>query len=140
MGLLFLCVANSARSQMAEGLARHILGNKVSIQSAGSYPSQVHPIAIKVMTEIGIDISNQRSKSVEEINPSGIHKVITLCSKEVCPVFLGKAQQIHWEYPNPTPIGLTEHDKVENFRKIRDAIKAKLSNKENQEMLLDISP
>lgn len=100
-GLLFLCVANSARSQMAEGLARSRFGSRLRVQSAGSRPSQVNPLAIAVMSEWGIDISGQRSKDVADIDPASVDTVITLCAEEVCPVFLGRARRLHWPLPDP---------------------------------------
>src|SRR5688572_20610946 len=86
--LLFLCVANSARSQMAEGLARSMLGAGVQVQSAGSKPSRVNPYAVEVMREIGIDIEGHFSKSVDDIDPASVDTVITLCAEEVCPVWV----------------------------------------------------
>ena len=91
--ILYLCVANSARSQMAEGLSRYILGGRVEVLSAGSQPTRVNPYAILAMAEIGIDISAQRSKSVDEIDPARIDLVITLCAEEVCPVFPGRKRR-----------------------------------------------
>lgn len=126
MKILFLCVANSARSQMAEGLARHILDDKISVQSAGSKPSQVNPLAIQVLQEFSIDISGQRSKSVEEIDPKSIDTVITLCAEEVCPVFLGKAKRIHWPLPDPASADGSPEDQLNAFRKTRDLIKSRL--------------
>ncbi len=124
--ILFLCVANSARSQMAEGLARHLLGDKAMIQSAGSKPSSVNPFAIKAMAEIGIDISKQRSKSVEEIDPKTVDTVITLCAEEVCPVFLGKAERLHWGLPDPGVGKNTDGEKLQSFREVRDEIKKRI--------------
>ncbi|MGE3673686.1 MAG: arsenate reductase ArsC, partial [Polyangiaceae bacterium] len=99
--ILFLCVANSARSQMAEGLARQMLRGRFTVQSAGSAPSRLNPYAIEVMGELGISISDQYSKSVEDIDPDGVHSVITLCAEEVCPVFLTNAQRLHWPIEDP---------------------------------------
>lgn len=120
MRILFLCVANSARSQMAEGLARHLLGPNVSVQSAGSVPSHVHPLAIQAMAEIGIDISGQRSKSVDAINPRSVDRVITLCAEEVCPVFLGHVDRLHW--PLPDPAGISGEAAIDGFRQVRDEL------------------
>ena len=125
--ILFMCVANSARSQMAEGLARKLLGNKASIQSAGSRPAIVNPFAIKAMAEIGIDISRHRSKSVDEIDPSTVDTVITLCAEEVCPVFLGKAERIHWPLPDPGLGKNTDDEKIQSFRDVRDEILNRLN-------------
>src|SRR5512134_1851620 len=88
--VLFLCVANSARSQMAEGIARALAPAGVTVSSAGSRPSHVNPLAIRALEEIGIDIRSHVSKSVESISPEGVGAVITLCAEEVCPVFLGR--------------------------------------------------
>lgn len=89
--VLFLCVANSARSQMAEALARKAFGDRVRVQSAGSEPSQVNPYAIRALAELGIDARSQTSKSVATIDPASVDLVITLCAEESCPVFLGEA-------------------------------------------------
>lgn len=99
--ILFLCVANSARSQMAEGLARHMFGATVRVQSAGSQPSRLNPYAIEVMKEVGIDLDGHHSKSVDTIDPATIDTVITLCTEEVCPVFLGQTRRLHWPIPDP---------------------------------------
>ncbi len=124
--ILFLCVANSARSQMAEGLARKILGKTAMVQSAGSKPAQVNPLAIKVMRELDIDISGQRSKSVDEIDPATVDTVITLCAEEVCPVFLGKTERIHWPFPDPGHDAATDEEKLQSFREVRDSISRRI--------------
>jgi len=127
--LLFLCVANSARSQMAEGLSRAMFGERAVVASAGSKPSRVNPYAIEVMQETGIDVSGQRSKSVDEIDPADVDTVITLCAEEVCPVFLGKTRRLHWPIPDPASDdpSLTRDDMVARFRAARDAIRSKLA-------------
>ena len=125
MNLLFLCVANSARSQMAEGLAKKILGKRATVQSAGSMPWRVHPPAIQATKEIGIDISAQHSKAPIEIDPDTVDTVITLCAEEVCPVFLGNHKRLHWPMPDPIS-GKTEEDRLNNFRRIRDELKRKI--------------
>ena len=101
-GLLFLCVENSARSQMAEGLARGLFGDSICVQSAGSQPAGVDALAVAAMAEIGIDISGQTSKSVGSIDPPSVDTVITLCAEQVCPVFPGKVQRLHWPIADPT--------------------------------------
>jgi len=118
--ILFLCVANSARSQMAEGIARNFAPSEVKISSAGSKPSKVNPHAIKVLSEIDIDISSHFSKGVDSINPEGVDVVITLCAEEVCPVFLGKAKRFHWGLPDPT-------SEIESFRSVRDELVKRLT-------------
>ena len=122
--ILFLCVANSARSQMAEGLARGLFGNRAEVLSAGSQPSRVNPFAIEAMAEIDIDISDQRSKSVDEIDVTRIDLVVTLCAKEVCPVFPGRVRRLHWPIPDPasTDSSLSTDEMRNRFRMARDRI------------------
>ena len=122
---LFLCVANSARSQMAEGIARSLAPAGVTVSSAGSAPTRVNPLAIQVLAEIGIDASGQRSKSVGEIPPDGVDAVITLCAEEECPVFLGKARRYHWGLPDPGGSG-DEAARLASFRAVRDEIRRRL--------------
>ncbi len=124
--ILFLCVANSARSQMAEGLARHFHGDLAAAQSAGSEPSRVNPYAVKAMAELGIDISGAESKSVETIDPDAVDLVITLCAEEVCPVFLGKAERLHWPLPDPAGVEGDEAVILASFREVRDEIRRRL--------------
>lgn len=127
-GILFLCVANSARSQIAEGLARQIFRDRATIQSAGSQPSRVNPYAIEVMAEVGVDLASHTSKSVDTIDPASVDIVITLCAEEVCPVFLGKARRLHWPIPDPasTDPALTREVLLSRFRTARDTIRTKL--------------
>ncbi len=113
--ILFLCVANSARSQMAEGIARSLAPSSTKISSAGSTPSKVNPLAIEVLSEIDIDIRSHVSKGTEVIDSQSVEVVITLCAEEVCPIFLSKAKKYHWGMPDP-------HD-LDSFRKIRDELK-----------------
>ncbi|PIR22867.1 MAG: low molecular weight phosphatase family protein [Deltaproteobacteria bacterium CG11_big_fil_rev_8_21_14_0_20_45_16] len=123
--ILFLCVANSARSQMAEGMARSLLGESVHVESAGSSPTQLSPVAIQVMRELDIDISNQFSKSVESIkNPETIGFIITLCGEEVCPTFFGRAKRLHWPLEDPVSDAVNP---TEAFRKVRDQIRQKIT-------------
>lgn len=126
--MLFLCVANSARSQMAEGLARRILGDAVRVQSAGSQPSRVNPYAIRAMAEVGIDLGDQHSKSVETIDPSSVDLVITLCAEEVCPAFLGGATRLHWplEDPDRKDEPLSDEERLEYFRKTREELRERI--------------
>lgn len=125
-GLLFLCVANSARSQMAEGLARARFAGRARVQSAGSHPSAVHPLAVRVMAEAGIDISGQRSRSVDTIDPATVDTVVTLCAGEVCPAFLGAAPHLHWPLPDPAAATGSEGDRLARFRAVRDEIAVRL--------------
>jgi arsenate reductase len=125
--ILFLCVANSARSQMAEGLARQLFGDRVRVQSAGSQPSTVSPWAIEVMRERGVDLSTHHSKSVQSIDPATVDTVITLCAEEVCPAFLGKAKRLHWPIPDPaSKEPLPREVMLQRFRAARDAIEEML--------------
>ena len=125
--ILFLCVANSARSQMAEGLARQLFPG-LRIQSAGSRPSHVNPYAIAVLAERGIDATTHTSKSVQAIDPATVDLVITLCAEEVCPLFLGKAERLHWPIPDPASDdpSLTPDQLLERFRTSRDEIRRRL--------------
>lgn len=126
--VLFLCVANSARSQMAEGIARMRFGDSVRVQSAGSAPSRVNPYAVEVMRELGYDLTTHGSKSVETIDPASVETVITLCAEEVCPVFLGRATRLHWPLQDPASDDptLTRDDMLARFRAARDEIRARL--------------
>ena len=126
--ILFLCVANSARSQMAEGLARHILGARADVISAGSQPSTVNPCAVEAMAEIGIDISGHKSKSIDGIDASGLDLVVTLCAEEVCPVLPGRVRRLHWPIADPASKdkSLTPEDFRTRFRTARDQIKARI--------------
>ena len=125
--ILFLCVANSARSQMAEGLARTLLP-EVEVLSAGSRPSKVNPYAIEALAELGIDISGHRSKSVDEIARANLDLVITLCAEEVCPILTGRVRRLHWPISDPasTDPSLTPEDMRRRFREARDEIEAKI--------------
>ena len=125
-GLLFLCVANSARSQMAEGLARARFGSRVRVASAGSAPTAVHPLAVAVLDELGIDIRGQRSTGVDAVDPAAVDVAVTLCAEEVCPVFPGTVRRLHW--PMPDPAGAPEADRLARFRSVRDAIARRLAD------------
>jgi arsenate reductase len=124
-GLLFLCVANSSRSQMAEGLARRAFGPDVRVQSAGSRATHVNPLAVAVMQESGIDISKQSSKAADTIDPTTVGLVVTLCAEEVCPAFLGAARHLHWSLPDPTVHGEGDAG-LAAFRATRDEIARRL--------------
>jgi protein-tyrosine-phosphatase/N-acetylglutamate synthase-like GNAT family acetyltransferase len=127
-GVLFLCVANSARSQIAEGLARQRFANRLQILSAGSNPTQVNPYAIETMLEVGVDLASHTSKLVGEIDPHGIELVITLCAEEVCPAFYGPVRRIHWPIPDPATSdpAVTREQLLERFRTARTRIGARL--------------
>jgi protein-tyrosine-phosphatase len=125
-GILFLCVANSARSQMAEGIAKSIAPSGMKIWSAGSHPTSVRSEAIVVLREIGVNISGSCSKSVSEIPPAEVDTVITLCAEEECPVFLGKANRLHWGLPDPAAVSGSEENRLSAFRKTRDELKKRI--------------
>ncbi len=127
--ILFLCVANSARSQMAEGLGRAHFGGSRRIQSAGSEPASVNPYAIEVMREVGIDLAGQRSKSVDTIDPGSVAIVITLCAEEVCPVFLGHVERLHWPIADPASkdTSLSRDQMLARFRTTRDEIRSRIA-------------
>lgn len=124
--ILFLCVANSARSQMAEGLARARFGSAVPVESAGSQPSRVNPLAVAVMAEIGIDISGHASTAVDAVDPARVGTVVTLCADEVCPAFLGAAHRLHWPLPDPAGAGGSQDERRQRFREVRDEIARRL--------------
>jgi arsenate reductase len=126
--ILVLCAGNSARSQMAERLFRHHIGDRYEVFSAGTKPSNVRPEAIAVMREVGIDISSHRSKSVEEFVGQEFTYVITVCdnAKESCPVFPGKTQRIHWSFEDPAAAPGSEEERKAVFRRVRDQIAGRI--------------
>jgi arsenate reductase (thioredoxin) len=126
--VLILCTGNSARSQMAEGLLRHDGGGRFEVFSAGVEPSHVRPQAIEAMREVGIDISGQRSKSVDEFAGQEFDYVITVCdnANANCPVFPGKTERIHWSFDDPAVAEGDEAARLAVFRRVRDEIRARL--------------
>ncbi len=126
MNILFLCVGNSARSQIAEGLAKEMLGSSHNIQSAGSNPTgNIHPSAICTMKEIGIDISHQRSKSIDNLDTNFLDNldfVVTLCAEEICPVLPSKARKLHWLNVDPANKNYSETQLKIAFKKTRENI------------------
>ncbi len=125
--ILFLCVHNSARSQIAEGLLRAKAGDRVEVFSAGSDPTSVHPFALRVLQDEGIDASRQRSKSVNEFVHQRFDYVITLCAEEVCPVFPGAATWLHWELPDPAAAEGNSEEILEAFRQTVCALNERLT-------------
>jgi thioredoxin type arsenate reductase len=125
-GLLFLCVANSARSQMAEGLARALLPPGTEVYSAGSAPTRLNPMAVQVLAEIEIDISAQRAKAMEAIDATRVGTVVTLCAEEVCPVFPGRVERLHWPLEDPAAEQGSEEERRAAFRRVRDQILERL--------------
>ncbi|MDH4267079.1 MAG: arsenate reductase ArsC [Deltaproteobacteria bacterium] len=126
--VLFICTHNSARSQMAEGLVNHDLAGKVQALSAGTDPSAVHPMAVAVMRELGIDISRHRSKSLDEFGDEKFDFVITLCdhAADTCPVFFGGTKRLHMGFEDPAAAGGSEAERLFTFRKVRDQIREKV--------------
>ncbi len=126
--VLVLCTGNSARSQMAEGLLRHDAGDRFDVASAGVAPSHVRPEAIEAMRELGIDISGQRSKSVDECSGQEFDYVITVCdnANEQCPIFPGKTHRIHWGFEDPAAVQGDSEKRRESFRRVRDQIRDRL--------------
>ena len=129
-GLLFLCVANSARSQMAEGLARARFGARARVASAGSSPTAVNPLAVAALDEVGIDIRGQRSTGVDDVDPAAVDVVVTLCAEEVCPVFPGRVRRLHWPMPDPAGASGSDAERLERFRWVRDEIARRLGDLE----------
>lgn len=126
--ILILCTGNSARSQMAEGLLRHIAGDRFDVESAGTIASFVRPQAIAAMAEVGIDISGHRSKCLDEFLGTPFDYVITVCdnANESCPVFPGPATRIHWSFDDPADASGTNEEQLAVFRRVREEIRARL--------------
>ena len=126
--VLILCTGNSARSQMAEGLLRHVAGDEFEVESAGTIASFVRPQAIAAMAEIGIDISGHRSKCLNEFLGDPFDYIITVCDNaaENCPVFPGKAERIHWSFDDPAETSGSDAEQLAVFRRVRDEIAEKL--------------
>ena len=126
--VLILCTGNSARSQMAEGLLRHDAGDRFEVFSAGTKPRQVRPEAITVMRELGIDISDHHSKSVDEFRGQQFDYVLTVCdnAKESCPVFFGKSTRLHHSFDDPAAVDGSEEDRLLLFRRVRDELRSYL--------------
>lgn len=126
--VLILCTGNSARSQMAEGLLRAEGGVRFEVFSAGTRPSSVRPEAVEAMREVGIDISHQRSKSVDEFVGREFEYIITVCdnARESCPVFPGKAVRVHWSFDDPAAVEGEWDVRLAAFRRVRDEIGARL--------------
>ena len=126
--VLILCTGNSARSQMAEGLLRHLAGDRYEVESAGVAPTQVRPEAIVVMSEVGVDISQQHSKSVDEFMGQDFDYVITVCdnANEQCPVFPANTKRLHCSFEDPAAAHGDEESRLRAFRKARDEINEQL--------------
>ncbi|MGD8226987.1 MAG: arsenate reductase ArsC [Desulfobacteraceae bacterium] len=122
--ILFICTHNSARSHMAEGLVNAFYGDHLEAQSAGTEPSEVNPLAVRVMAEIGIDISGHHSKGVEDFLDQDFEYVVTVCdhANETCPFFPGGKERIHRGFQDPAAVEGSEEEKLAIFRRVRDEI------------------
>ena len=127
--VLFLCTGNSARSQVAEGLVNHFLGERWEAFSAGTSPrGYVHPLAVRVMAELGIDISVQYSKSADQFRQVGFDLVVTVCddAAENCPLWLGKGQKVHMGFLDPAAVAGDDVEQLEVFRQVQDGLRVKV--------------
>lgn len=129
MRVLFLCTGNSARSQMAEAWLRHLSGGQVGVSSAGTEPKGLHPLAVQVMAERGIDLTGQRSKPVSEFQGQRFDWVVTVCdrARESCPVFPG-ARTLHWDLPDPAEVHGAQEAVLEAFRRTRDELERRVGD------------
>ena len=128
--VIFICTGNSCRSQIAEGLLKEEAGNKFNVYSAGSNPSRVHPAAVSVMSEWGIDISHQKSEHLNDYANRDIHIVITVCdnAKQSCPVFSNSKLKIHWSIKDPFHGWNNNPKKLQPYRDTRDDLKNRIDN------------
>jgi arsenate reductase len=124
--IIFLCVANSARSQLAEGLARRLAPPGTRVYSAGSEPGAINPLAVRALGEVGVDASGQRSKGLDAIPLGEIDLVVTLCAEEVCPLFPRPVRKLHWPLPDPARATGTDEERLAAFRAVRDDLAARL--------------
>jgi arsenate reductase len=136
--VLFLCTHNSARSQIAEGLLRHLRGDRFDAYSAGTEATHVRPLAIRAMRELGIDIAGQESKTLERYLDQPFDKVITVCDQanEACPVFFGAQERRHWSFRDPSKATGSEDEQLAVYREVRDAIRDRIE----QELLASSVP
>ena len=127
-GILFLCTGNSCRSQMAEGFAKKYAPKGIKIWSAGIKAHGLNPLAIQIMKEVGVDISDQTSKTIDTIPQSEINTVITVCghANETCPIFPGKVRRLHWDIEDPAKARGSKEEVLEIFRKVRDILQRKI--------------
>lgn len=135
--VLFICTHNSARSQMAEGLLRHLAGDRFEVESAGTEATHVRPLAIEAMKEIGIDISGHSSKTIASLGDRRFDWAVTVCdsANEACPIFPGGTRRLHWSFDDPSGATGTETERLAVFRRVRDEIRAKI-----EELLTDAAP
>ena len=125
---LFLCTHNSARSQMAEGFLRELGGDRFEAYSAGTEATLVRPLAIRAMAELGIDISHQKSKTLDRYVDEPFDAVITVCDQaaEACPIFPGAGERLHWSFPDPSQATGSEEEQLAVYRQVRDAIRERI--------------
>ena len=130
---LFVCIHNSARSQMAEAWLRHLAGERFEVESAGLEPGKLNPYVVQAMKDAGIDISNHQPKSTQDLLESGKHfdYIIAVCDKEAaerCPIFPGNGERLHWNFPDPSAATGSDVDKLRVASSVRDAIRAKITS------------
>jgi len=128
--VLFLCTHNSARSQMAEGFLRSLAGDRFEVASAGTHATRVHPLAIRAMADVDIDLSRHTSKVVDELMDQPWDYVITVCdaANEACPVFPAKSSRLHWSFEDPSRADGTDAQRLDVFRRVRDQIKRRIAD------------
>ncbi len=131
--VLFICIHNSARSQMAEELLRKLAGDRFEVDSAGLEPGKLNPVVIEVLKEDGIDITGKQTKAVSDLYKKGnsYDYVITVCDESSagkCPIFPGLSRRLHWNFPDPSKVTGTKEEKLAQIRTVRDAIKSKIEN------------
>ena len=128
--IIFICTGNACRSQIAEGIMRQLAGDKFDVFSAGSYPTKIHPMSIKVMNNIGIDISSHTSDPISSFLNENINIVVTVCDKanKACPVFPGKVERIHWSIEDPFRGWRSDPDDLVNFNKTRNDLNERIKN------------
>ncbi len=126
--VIFLCTGNSCRSQMAEGWLRHLSDKKFEVFSAGTHPAGKNPLALRAMREAGVDIAAQESESLDQYVEQPFNYVITVCdrAKETCPVFIGGDEQLHWRFDDPAEAQGTDEERMPEFRRVRDEIRARI--------------
>jgi arsenate reductase len=126
--VLFVCTHNSARSQMAEGFLRHLAGERFEVASAGTDATRVHPLAVRAMREVGVDLSTHTSKTLEGLLDRPWDYVITVCdsANEQCPLFPGHTTRLHWSFDDPSQATGSEDERLDIFRRVRDGIQTRL--------------
>ncbi len=126
--VLFLCTHNSARSQMAEGFLRHLAGDRFEAASAGTEATRVHPLAVRVMGEVGVGLSTHTSKTLDGLVDRPWDYVITVCdsANARCPLFPGRTTRLHWSFDDPSRATGTEDERLDTFRRVRDEIETRL--------------